>query len=128
MGAKEIQDQELEDLDIEIVGRTESGSRKLKISHEHLPEYIELIKAELTEGFWNEIVGSGEITFIFKFKDGTVKEFKLSTENESEIDKLCAEFNKEPPDKTANVYKYLSENDFYHDFMMEHYSDLINRS
>lgn len=127
MGAKEIQDKELQDLNIETVGRTETGSRKLKISQEHLPEYIDLVKAKLTEGFWNEIVGSKEIIFVFKFKNGSVKEFKLSTENEAEIDKLCAEFNNEPPDKTANVYKYLSENDFYHDFMLEHYSALINR-
>lgn len=30
-------------------------------------------------------------------------------------------------EKTANVYKYISDNKFYHDFMMEHYADLINR-
>lgn len=127
MGADKIQDKELEDLNIEIAGRTESRSRKLKIPQEHLPDYIDLVKTKLTEGFWNEIVGSREIIFIFKFKDGSVKEFRLSPENESEIDKLCAEFNNEPPDKTANVYKYISENDFYHDFMLEHYSNLINR-
>lgn len=127
MGAKKIRDKKLKDLNIEIGGRTKSGSRKLKIPQQHLSEYIDLIKARLTEGFWNEIVGSEEIIFIFKFKDGTLKEFKLSTENEPEIDKLCAEFNNEPSDKTANVYKYLSENEFYHDFMLEHYSSLINR-
>jgi len=127
MGAEEIQDKELEDLHIEIVGKTESGSRKLKVPHEHLSAYIELVKDKLTKGFWNEIVGSEEIIFIFKFKDGTIKEFKLSAENESEIGKLCKEFNNEPPGKTDIVYKYLSENEFYHDFMLKHYSSLINR-
>ena len=127
MGAEEIQDKELEDLNIEIVGKTETGSRKLKIPQEHLLGYIELVKNKLTKGFWNEIIGSEEIIFIFKFKDETIKEYKLSIENEPEIDKLCAEFNNEPPEKTANVYKYLSENDFYHDFILEHYSNLINR-
>lgn len=127
MGAGEIQDQELKDLNVEVVGKTEGGSRKLKIPQEHLPEYIALVKDKLTEGFWNEIVGAEKIIFIFKFKGGSVKEYKLSPINESEIDQLCAEFNNESPDKTANVYKYISENDFYHDFMVEHYSNLINR-
>lgn len=127
MGAGEIQDKELEDLNIKIVERTETGSRKLKIPQKSLPQYVELIKAKLAPGFWNEIVGNKEIIFIFKFKDGAVKEFKISPETEAEIDKLCAEFNNEPPDKTANVYKYLSENEFYHDFLLEHYSALINR-
>lgn len=127
MGAERIQDNELEDLNIEIAGRTESGFRKLRIPQENLSGYVELVKDKMTEGFWNEIVGSEDIIFIFKFKDGSIKEFKLSPNNESEIGKLCAEFNNEPPDKTANVYKYISENDFYHDFMLEHYSSLINR-
>lgn len=135
MGAEDIQDQELENLKIEIVEKTATESRKLKIPQRALTQYAELIKAKLTPGFWNEIVGEEEIVFVFKFKDGTinkfasgeVKEYKLSPETESEIDKLCAEFNNEPPDKTANVYKYLSENEFYHDFMLEHYSDQINR-
>ncbi len=127
MGAEEILDGELEDLNIDIVGKTESGSRKLNIPSEHLLEYVEIIKNKLTKGFWNEIVGNEEIIFIFKFKDGTVKELKLSTENESEIDKLCAKFNNESPNQIINVYKWLSENDFYHDFMLQHYSNLINR-
>lgn len=126
MGAGQILDSELENLDIEI-DKTESGSRKLKIPSENLDFYIELIKEKMDNGFWNEIIGESEIVFIFKFKEGEVKEMKLSKETESKIDKLCAEFNNEPADKTANVYKYLSENDFYHDFMMEYYSDMINR-
>ena len=65
--------------------------------------------------------------FVFKFKDEAIKEFKLTEETEAEIDKLCAQFANESPDKTANVYKYLSENEFYHDFMLENYSDQINR-
>lgn len=127
MGAGDIQNKDLEALNIKFNERVESGSRKLEIPQENLSQYIELVKAKLDKGFWNEIVGSREIIFIFKFKDGSVKEYKLSVENEAEIDKLCAVFNNEPPDKIANVYKYLSENDFYHDFILEHYSDQINR-
>lgn len=126
MGAGNINDDDLKALNIEIVEKDFDGDRKLKIPKGSLAQYTELIKKVLTPGFWNEVVGT-EILFIFKFKDGTVKEYFLSVANEKEVDKLCAEFNNEPPEKTQNVYKYLSENGFYHDFMLEHYSDLINR-
>lgn len=127
MGADEITDQELKDLGVKIVDRTPDGDRLLKVSDKELAKYAELIKTKLANGFWNEIIGAKEIIFIFKFKDGSVKEYKLSPDNEQEIDRLCAEFNNESSDKTANVYKSISENKFYHDFMTEHYSDMINR-
>lgn len=127
MGAENIQDTELEDLGVEIKDRTSDEDRMLIIPDEKLSQYIELIKTKLTNCFWNEVIGEKEIIFIFKFKDGHIEEYKLSPANEREIDKLCAEFNNEPPDKTANVYKYISDNKFYHDFMMKHYTDMINR-
>lgn len=127
MGVVKIQDRGLQDLGIEIVGKSESGSRKLKIPTNHLPHYIELVKTKLTNGFWNEIIGSDRIVFVFKFKNGEIKEYILDTSNEDLISKLCSEFNGDPLDKTANVYKYISENDFYRDFMIKHYSNLINR-
>jgi len=65
--------------------------------------------------------------FIFKLKDGSIKEYNLSIGNEAEIDKLCAELNNEPPETTANVYKYISENTFYHDTMLKYWSQNINR-
>src|SRR3989338_6640877 len=122
-----VQDSDLEALNIEIVEKDSDGDRKLKIPDANLSAYLYLVKSGLNPGFWNEVIGEKEIIFTFKFKDGTIKEYKLSPENEGEIDKLCAEFNNEPPEKTQNVYKYLSENSFYHDFMVEHYSDMINR-
>ncbi len=127
MGADQITDEDLTGLGIVIAERG-GHSRMLKISEEAIFGYIDLIKSKLTNGFWNEIIGASEILFIFKFKDGSVKEYVLSTDNEREIDKLCAEFNNEPPGKTGNVYKYISENNFYHDFMAEHYAELISRS
>lgn len=127
MGGGDILDKELETLGVEIVQKDPDGDRSLRIPDESLPQYIELIKDKLTPRFWNEIVGEKEILFIFKFKDGSIKEQVLSPENERENDELCAEFNNEPPGKTHNVYKYISENKFYHDFMLEHYADLINR-
>ena len=127
MGSSGIQDSDLEALKIEIVDKDSDGDRKLKIPEINLSAYLYLVKSGINPGFWNEVVGVQDIIFIFKFKDGTIKEYKLSPDNEEEIDKLCAEFNSEPPEKTQNVYKYLSENSFYHDFMVERYADLINR-
>lgn len=127
MGAENIQDAELEYLDVKIKDKTSDGDRMLIIPNDKLSQYIKLIKVKLTNGFWNEIVGEKEIIFIFKFQDGHIEEYKLSLENEREIDKLCAEFNNESPDATINVYKWLSDNKFYHDFMMEYYTDMINR-
>lgn len=127
MGAENIQDAELESLGIEIKDRTTDGDRMLVIPDDKLPQYIELIKTKLNNDFWNEIIGEKEIIFIFKFQDGHVEEYKLFPENERKIDKLCAKFNNEEPDATANVYKYISDNEFYHDFMMKHYADMINR-
>lgn len=127
MGAGSIKDGQLKAMGIKIEEKDSDGDRKLKIPSEKLKEYFDLIKHGLNPGFWNEVIGKKEIIFIFKLQDGIIKEYKLSPDNEQEIDKLCAELNNEPPDKTANVYKYISENNFYHNFMVEHYSDLINR-
>ena len=127
MGAENIGDAELKGLGVEIKDRKPDGDRMLIISDAALPRYIELIKTKLTEGFWNEILGEREIIFIFKFKGGAIKEYTLSPKNEKEINDLCIEFNNEPPDLTPNVYKYLSDNKFYHDFMLEHYADMVNR-
>ena len=127
MGAENITDEDITALGVNIEETKQDGERTLTIPEDTLPQYIELIKNKLNNGFWNEIVGSGEIIFIFKFKDGSVKEYYLTLESEHEISPLCSEFSNTPLDKTANVYKYISDNKFYHDFMMEHYLGLINR-
>jgi len=127
MGADKISDQELTALGIEIAEKTESGSRKLKIQSANIEQYKKLIMEKMTAGFWNEFLDENGVHFIFKLEDGDIKEYTLSPENEQEIDNLCAKLNNEPPDKTANVYKYISDNDFYHDFMMEHYRKMIER-
>ena len=78
MGAERIEDKELEDLSVKIKNKDSDGDRSIKIPEDRLSQYIELIKNKLTNGFWNEIIGAKEIIFIFKFKDGSIKEFKLS--------------------------------------------------
>lgn len=127
MGADQINSKELTDLGIEIIETTEDRSRKLVVPENSLALYLDLIKAKLTNGFWNEVIGKDRIIFLFKLADGTTKQYVLSPENEQEVDNLCAKLNNEPPDKTANVYKYISNNDFYHNFMLEHYADMIDR-
>jgi hypothetical protein len=127
MGANDIQDKMLQDLGIEILGKSESGSRKLKIPATSVTNYYSLIKDKLPKGFWNETIGDKNIKFIFKFKDGVIKEYLLSPDNENEIGNLCSNFSGDSTDKTANVYKYISGNDFYRDFMIKYYSNLVNR-
>jgi hypothetical protein len=127
MGSGNIEDQHLTDLGIDIVEKRDSGSRKLRIPKDKVEGYKTLIREKMTPGFWNEFLNENGIHFIFKLEDGIIKEYELSPDNEQEIDALCAKLNNEPPDKTANVYRYISDNDFYHDFMMEHYKDMIER-
>jgi hypothetical protein len=127
MGGKNIQDSELEAINLEIVEKDSDGDRKLKIPSRYLPEYLNLIEDKLEPGFWNEVVGEKEIIFIFKFKDGNVYRYELSSENEKKISELCSQLNGDPSEKTANVYKYISGNSFYKEFMSRHYHELINR-
>ena len=128
MGADRISVDELEGIGVVIVEEESDGSRKLEIPDKTISAYEKLVKEKLTPGFWNEMIGPEQIRFIFKLRDGSVKEMVLSQDTEREIDALCADLNHEPPGKTANVYKYLSENDFYRNLMLEHYSSEINRS
>lgn len=127
MSGPKITDDELVALDISIENKDADGDRSLKIPEEKLSEYIELVKEKLDVGFWNETVGPDKVFFIFKLNDGSIKQFTLSDENEREIGKLCSKFNGDSEEKTANVYKYISGNKLYTDFMRENYSNQINR-
>lgn len=127
MGADKISTDDLTDLGIEIVETSDSDSRKLKIPARKIEDYKQLIRDKLTPGFWNEYIGEHDIYFIFKLKGGELHEYTLSKENEQEIDELCATLNNEPPHTAANVYKYISNNTFYHDFMLQHYRPMIDR-
>ena len=78
MGAHKIENKDLTDLDISIEKTIADGDRTLKIPEEKISQYIELIKAKLDSGFWNEVIGTKEIIFIFKFNGGSIKEYRLS--------------------------------------------------
>lgn len=127
MGADQISDPDLTDLGIEIVEKAMSGHRALKIPKASIERYQQLVRNKMTPGFWNEFLDENGIHFIFKFKNGDIKELTLSEDTEHDIDQICAELNGETPADTANVYKWISNNHFYHDFMLKHYRVLIDR-
>lgn len=124
MGAAAISDDELRDRGIELVASAASGSRALLIPGGALHAYKALVRERMEPGFWNEIVGRAEIFFIFKLSDGTLKELNYSLENQQsqqEIARLCSELNNDPPEKTADILRYLAGNAFYRALMVECY-------
>lgn len=127
MGGKDIADEDLESINIEIRETDSDGDRKLKMSSSTIDSYLDLAKKKMEGGFWTEVVGDNEIVFLFKYNDGSTRKYELSSSNESEVGALCSKFGGDSTDKTANVYKYLSANSFYRDFMKSHYESLINR-
>lgn len=117
MGAIKISDQDLENIGIKILGKSESGSRKLEIPRISIDKYEELVKEKLDNGFWNEYVGN-EIVFIFKDKKGEIKRMVLDPDTEREINKLADEFNGAGWTKKGSVWAWLAENDWYKDYIM----------
>lgn len=53
--------------------------------------FEKFIIENLNNGFWNEYLGDNKV-FIFKFKNGDVKKYILSDENQNEILELCRMF------------------------------------
>lgn len=119
MGADQISDYELLNLGIEIMPGDDSDVRKLIIPFSSLAEYSQLVARKLSPGFWNDIVGTDEVYFIFKMPDGEVKEFVLSEKNRLEIAKLCSQLNADPIEKTSDLLNYLAENEFYSDYIAQ---------
>ena len=120
MGAPEIEDEELMELGIIIAGVSDSGSRKLQIPDDSLKKYEELIRLKMNKGFWNDIVGTTKIIFIFKIEDQVI-EMTLTEGNRTEIAKLCSELNGDPIENTSQIFQYLDGNDFYSGFLRQHY-------
>jgi len=116
MGAKDIKDEDLTNLGIEISGELSSGDRRLIIPIGSLAKYEELIIQKMTPGFWNEYIGD-EAVFLFKHKSGEVERLVLGGDTETRIDKLAAEFIGGSWDKQS-VWKWLAENDWYADIIL----------
>lgn len=121
MGAPKITDQELMQAGAEIVEKSDSGSRKLKIPGSALAAYEQLVTSKLDNGFWTDIVGEREVIFIFKFADGSTKRLVFTEDARKEIARLCSQLNGDSIEKTSDVLNYLAANDFYKDFIAEHY-------
>ncbi|HEY4515374.1 MAG TPA: hypothetical protein VJJ22_04475 [Candidatus Paceibacterota bacterium] len=101
MGAANVGQEDLAHLGAEIPKHPKEDVYLIKVSDANIESYKALVRAKLTPSFWNEMVGETGIYFIFKFKDGSLKEFVLSSENEVEIGKLCSEFNNDPIEETG---------------------------
>ena len=115
-----IPEKKLREMGIKIIEGNKS-SFKLVINNSNASEYIDLIKLELSPGYWNEIIGRNSIFIVFKLYDRSIKEIKYSKENEKEIAELFSELNDDPIEKTSNVLKYLSGNSYYRSFIEENY-------
>ena len=113
MAAPEISDEELSRLGIEVVETFGSGIRGLLIPGDRLVAYKALVRDRMRPGFWNEMVGREEMFFLFKLRDGTLKEFRYSAETRDEIARLCTELNKDPVKRTSDMPRYLASNPFY---------------
>ncbi len=115
MAAPDISDEELSRLGIEVVETFGSGIRGLLIPGDGLLAYKALIRDRMRLGFWNEMVGRDEMFFVFKLRDGTLREFCYSAETRDEIARLCTKLNKDPIERTSDMPRYLAGNPFYRD-------------
>lgn len=113
MGADAISDEELADLGVTILKGAGTPFRGLLVPGGSLPAYKALIREKLTPGFWNDILGRHEVLFVFKLKDGSVRELALSDATRPEIARLCSSLNNDPIEKTSDMPRYLAGNPFY---------------
>jgi len=113
MGADAISDRELTDLGVQILKGASTPFRGLLVPGGSLSAYKALIREKLTPGFWNDILGRHQILFIFKLKDGSVRELVLSDATRPEIARLCSSLNNDPIEKTSDMPRYLAGNPFY---------------
>jgi len=117
MGVDAITDDNLTDVGVKILQRHGATARELLVPSASLASYTTLVREQLSPGFWNEIVGSREILFIFKLADSTVIEFALSESTAPQIAQLCSSLNGDALEKTSDVLGYLAENSLYRDLI-----------
>ena len=121
MAAPDISDDELTRIGVRILETVGTGIRGLLVPSRSLPEYKALIREKLKSGFWSEMVGRGEMHFVFKLSDGTLKELRYSSETRDEIAQLCTALNNDPIEKTSDMPLYLAGNSFYRDVAVQFY-------
>jgi hypothetical protein len=123
MGTDTITDSDLTDVGVKILKRCGAAARELLVPSDSISPYTTLVRERLNPGFWNEIVGSHEIHFIFKLADSTVVELTLSDATAPQIAQLCSSLNGDPLEKTSNVLGYLAGNSPYQDLIAASYGE-----
>lgn len=129
MGAEKITDSDLQELDINIIEKRSSSSRKLEIPKNSINNYEQLIIKKLDNGFWNEYVGE-KIVFIFKHKSGDIERYEYNEDNKDKINQLCANFTNSTSGTTI-IQDWVSNgaDGFYHDYLLStDYGVLIDSS
>jgi hypothetical protein len=121
MGAPSLSEAALQGAGVEVLERYGENLLGLLVPLHSVPAYKELVRQYLQPGFWNDLVSPEEIIFVFKLRDGTVREFVLGHENRREISALCSELNGDPIEKTSDLPNYFTANPFYRDVMVAHY-------
>jgi hypothetical protein len=117
MGVDTITDDDLTDVGVKILRRHGAAARELLVPSASLASYTSLVRERLNAGFWNEIVGSQQILFIFKLADGTVVELALAESTAPQIAQLCSSLNGDALEKTSDVLGYLAKNSLYRDLI-----------
>jgi len=117
MGVDTITDDDLTDIGVKILKRHGAAGRELLVPSASLSSYTTLVRERLSPEFWNEIVGSQEILFIFKLADSTVVELEFSESTAPQIAQLCSSLNGDALEKTSDVAGYLAENSLYRDLI-----------
>jgi hypothetical protein len=113
MGADAIADHELAILGVRILQGAGTPFRGLLIPEGSRSAYEALVREKITPGYWNDVIGRQEVFFIFKLKDGTIRELTHSEATRSEIAHLCSSLNDDPIEKTSDLLEYLAGNPFY---------------
>ncbi|MCP4004126.1 MAG: hypothetical protein GY725_08030 [bacterium] len=121
MGAPSLSMTALREAGVEVLERYGENLLGLLVPSDSVSAYKELVRDCLQPGFWNDLVSPEEIIFIFKLRDGAVREYVLDDENRAEISALCSELNGDPLYKTSDLLNYFAANSFYRDVMVEHH-------
>jgi len=112
----------VEDLEKSNIGFEESqGNLNITIPIEQVDNYIEIVKANIQEGYWIEVIGT---RWIFIFSNGFVE--WNSVEADEIILNRCKQL-KPALGEMKSVMEMVNSFDFYKDVLFHHeYGDMIN--
>ncbi|MDP2655039.1 MAG: class I tRNA ligase family protein, partial [bacterium] len=114
-----VSEEDMTNLGIEIVGKTDDGFFKVLIPQEKIDSYASFIRERMSPHFWNEFSTPKGFHFIFKHKDGKIEELDINADTNDLIDRYGMTFNDKPIQSPAqNVYSWLAENSFYKELLI----------